>query len=108
MSRTLLSSTETCSATLENLPIDRVRGYGNAEEKLLEIACRQISHRVTSSYAVVSYGGNPADITSSPGYQKLQQVCGTKGCPQVAQLSAAITRGPTVASAKPPATPKSN
>ena len=40
--------------------------------------------------------------------QKLQQICGGKGCPQVAQLSAAISRGPTVASAKAPETPKSN
>ena len=39
--------------------------------------------------------------------QKLQTVC-TKGCPQLAQLSAAITRGPSVAAVKPPATPKSN
>ena len=39
--------------------------------------------------------------------QKLQTLC-RQGCPQVAQLSAAINRGPTVASAKPPATPKSN
>jgi len=39
--------------------------------------------------------------------QKLQTIC-TKGCPQLAQLSAAITRGPSVASVKPPATPKSN
>jgi Tfp pilus assembly protein PilF len=39
--------------------------------------------------------------------QKLQTIC-TKGCPQVAQLSAAITRGPTVAAAKAPASPKSN
>ena len=38
---------------------------------------------------------------------KLQQLC-PGGCPHVAELSAAITRGPTVASAKPPATPKSN
>ena len=40
--------------------------------------------------------------------QKLQSICGAKACPQVAQLSAAITRGPTVASAKAPVTPKSN
>jgi len=40
--------------------------------------------------------------------QKLQQICGAKGCPQIAQLSAAISRGPTVASAKAPETPKSN
>ena len=40
--------------------------------------------------------------------QKLQQICGAKGCPQIAQLSAAISRGPTVASAKVPETPKTN
>jgi Tfp pilus assembly protein PilF len=40
--------------------------------------------------------------------QKLQTICGAKGCPQMAQLSAAITRGPTVASAKAPETPKTN
>jgi len=38
--------------------------------------------------------------------QKLQQICGAKGCPQVAQLSGAISRGPAVASAKVPETPK--
>ena len=38
---------------------------------------------------------------------KLQSIC-PKGCAQYAMLSAAITRGPAVASAKPPATPKSN
>ena len=40
--------------------------------------------------------------------QKLQTICGAKGCPQIAQLSGAISRGPTVASAKTPDTPKSN
>jgi Tfp pilus assembly protein PilF len=40
--------------------------------------------------------------------QKLQTICAKAACPQVAQLSAAITRGPTVASAKAPETPKSN
>ena len=39
--------------------------------------------------------------------QKLQSIC-TKGCPQLTQLSAAITRGPSVAAAKPLASPKSN
>ncbi len=39
--------------------------------------------------------------------QKLQTICRT-GCPQIALLSAAISRGPTVASAKAPETPKSN
>ena len=40
--------------------------------------------------------------------QKLQAICGTKGCPQVAQLSGAISRGPTVAAAKAPPAPKTN
>jgi len=39
--------------------------------------------------------------------QKLQTIC-VKGCPQVAQLSAAINRGPTVAAAKTPEVPKKN
>jgi tetratricopeptide (TPR) repeat protein len=40
--------------------------------------------------------------------KKLQAVCAPKGCPQVGQLSAVISRGPTVAAAKTPDTPKSN
>src|SRR6478672_9582229 len=40
--------------------------------------------------------------------QKLQTICGGKACPQAAQLAAAISRGPTVASANTPASPKSN
>lgn len=39
--------------------------------------------------------------------EKLQKLC-PGGCQQVAALSSAITRGPTVAAAKPPATPKTN
>jgi Tfp pilus assembly protein PilF len=39
--------------------------------------------------------------------QKLQAIC-RQACPQVAQLSAAITRGPTVAAAKAPEVPKKN
>src|SRR3954454_13906661 len=49
-----------------------------------------------------------ATARAQANLQKLQQVCGAKGCPQVAQLSAAISRGPTVASAKAPETPKTN
>ena len=49
-----------------------------------------------------------ASARAQANLQKLQQICGAKGCPQVAQLSAAITRGPTVAAAKAAETPKSN
>ncbi len=49
-----------------------------------------------------------ATARAQANLQKLQTICGAKACPQVAQLSAAITRGPTVASAKAPTSPKSN
>lgn len=38
---------------------------------------------------------------------KLQKLC-TSGCTQAAELSGAIARGPSLAQAKPPATPKTN
>jgi tetratricopeptide (TPR) repeat protein len=53
--------------------------------------------------AMVEMGATPR---AQENLQKLQKICGAKGCPQVAQLSAAISRGPTVASAKAPETPK--
>jgi tetratricopeptide (TPR) repeat protein len=47
-----------------------------------------------------------ATARAQANLQKLQTICGGRACPQLAQLSAAITRGPTVASAKAPDTPK--
>jgi tetratricopeptide (TPR) repeat protein len=49
-----------------------------------------------------------ATARAQENLQKLQGICAAKGCPQIAQLSAAISRGPTVASAKAPDSPKSN
>ena len=49
-----------------------------------------------------------ATARAQANLQKLQTICGGKPCPQVAELSAAITRGPTVASAKAPEIPKTN
>ncbi len=47
-----------------------------------------------------------ATARAQENLQKLQTICGSKGCPEASQLSAAITRGPTVASAKAPESPK--
>ena len=49
-----------------------------------------------------------ATARAQANLQKLRTICGAKGCPQIAQLSAAITRGPTVASATAPEVPKKN
>ena len=48
-----------------------------------------------------------ATARAQANLQKLQTIC-KGGCPQVAQLLAAISRGPTVAAAKAPEGPKSN
>ena len=39
---------------------------------------------------------------------KLQKLCGSAGCPQVAVLSTAIAKGPALAAAKTPDVPKKN
>jgi tetratricopeptide (TPR) repeat protein len=47
-----------------------------------------------------------ATARAQENLHKLQTICGAKGCPQLTQLSTAISRGPTVASAKSPEVPK--
>lgn len=47
-----------------------------------------------------------ATARAQENLQKLQQICGAKSCPQVAQLTAAISRGPTVAAVKTTETAK--
>ena len=49
-----------------------------------------------------------ATARAQANLQRLQGICAKAACPQLAQLSAAINRGPTVASATPPAIPKKN
>ena len=49
-----------------------------------------------------------ATARAQANLQKLQTICGAKSCPQIAQLTAAISRGPSVAQAKVPSTRKSN
>ena len=49
-----------------------------------------------------------ATARAQANLQKLQTICAPKGCPQIAQLSAAISRGPSVASATVPDVPKKN
>jgi Tfp pilus assembly protein PilF len=48
-----------------------------------------------------------ATARAQANLQKLQTIC-KAGCPQIAQLSGAISRGPTVAAVKAPPSPKSN
>lgn len=56
--------------------------------------------------AMVELGAVPR---AKENLAKLQKLCGTAGCPQVAVLSTAIAKGPALAAAKaPPEVPKKN
>ena len=80
--------------------------YGKAirmTNKALQLEPNDPDAIAVQGEAMVEMG---ATARAQANLQKLQTLCGAKACPQVAQLSAAITRGPTVASAKVPETPK--
>jgi Tfp pilus assembly protein PilF len=85
---------------------ERQHLYGKAirmTNKALQLEANDPDAIAVQGEAMVELG---ATARAQANLQKLQQICGAKPCPQVAQLSAAITRGPTVASAKAPETPK--
>jgi Tfp pilus assembly protein PilF len=85
---------------------ERQHLYGKAirmTNKALQLEADDPDAIAVQGEAMVELG---ATARAQANLHKLQQICGAKPCPQVAQLSAAITRGPTVASAKAPATPK--
>jgi tetratricopeptide (TPR) repeat protein len=85
---------------------ERQHLYGKAirmTNKALQLEANDPDAIAVQGEAMVELG---ATARAQANLQKLQQICGARACPQIAQLSAAITRGPTVASAKPPATPK--
>jgi Tfp pilus assembly protein PilF len=73
--------------------------------KALQLEPNDLDAIAVQGEAMVELG---ALARAQQNLQKLQQICGAKGCPQVAQLSAVITRGPTVAAAKTPEVPKKN
>jgi tetratricopeptide (TPR) repeat protein len=85
---------------------EKQRLYGKAvrmTDKALLIEPNDLDAIAVQGEAMVDMG---ATVRAQANLQKLQQICGAKGCAQVAQLSAAISRGPVVASAKTPDSPK--
>ena len=70
----------------------------------LQLEPNDLSALAVQGEAMVELGAIPR---AQQNLAKLQQLCGNT-CPQVAELSNAIARGPTVAAATTPATPKKN
>ena len=81
--------------------------YGKAirmTNKALQLEPNDLDAIAVQGEAMVELG---ATARAQANLQKLQQLC-RMSCPQAAQLSAAISRGPTVAAAKPVDVPKKN
>ena len=72
--------------------------------KALALEPRDRDALVVQGEAMVELGAVPR---AKANLEKLQKLC-PSGCKQLTSLSAAISRGPSVASVKPPASPKTN
>ena len=86
---------------------EKQRLFGKAvrmANKALQIEPNDVVAIAVQGEAMVELG---ATARAQANLQKLQTIC-AKGCPQLTQLSSAISRGPSVAAAKPPPSPKSN
>jgi len=82
--------------------------YGQA----IRLTNKALSLEPTDKDALALQGSAMVELGASARAKevlaKLQKLC-TSGCPQAAELSGAIARGPSLAQAKPPATaPKKN
>ena len=82
--------------------------YGQA----IRLTNRALALEPTDRDALAVQGEAMVELGALPrareNLAKLQKICGTSGCPQVAVLSTAISRGPALAAAKTEATPKKN
>ena len=72
--------------------------------KALALEPRDRDALAVQGEAMVELGAVPR---ARANLEKLQKLC-PSGCQQLAMLSAAISRGPTVAAAKPPPSPETN
>lgn len=87
---------------------ERQQLFGKAirmTSKALAIEPNDVDAIAVQGEAMVELG---AVARAQENLHKLQGLCAARSCPQVAQLSSAISRGPSVASAKPADNTKSN
>jgi tetratricopeptide (TPR) repeat protein len=82
--------------------------YGQA----IKLTNKALALEPTDRDAIAIQGEAMVELGALPrakeNLAKLQKLCGTAGCPQVAVLSAAIAKGPAMAAAKTPEVPKTN
>ena len=82
--------------------------YGQA----IKLTNKALSLEPTDREAIAVQGEAMVELGALPrakeNLARLQKLCGSAGCPQVAVLSTAIAKGPALAAAKTPDVPKKN
>ncbi|HVF37051.1 MAG TPA: hypothetical protein VNA29_03820 [Sphingomicrobium sp.] len=84
------------------------RLYGQA----IRLTNKALALEPTDRKALLVQGEAMVELGALPrareNLAKLQKLCGTTGCAEIAVLSTVIARGPALAAAKTPPTPKTN
>ncbi|MEO0367793.1 MAG: DegV family protein [Pseudomonadota bacterium] len=81
----------------EITPVDMVRGYSNAVERLLEYCCDRALEGLKTPFINISIAGDPLSLNTYTNFKRLQKVChdtNTKLLVGVMTLAAAINLGP--------------
>ena len=93
------------------IDLARIAEHQKLFGKAIRLASKALDLEPNDVNALEVQGQAMAELGAIPRAKedlaKLQKLC-VSGCPQAAELSAAITRGPVVADAKPAETPKAD
>lgn len=64
-----------CGYGDETKPVDKVRGYEPAIDKLFNYAIRRVEQGLLAPYLSISYAGNLDDVSQFPRYAELKAAC---------------------------------
>ena len=68
-----------CGYGDETKPVDKVRGFEPAVEKLFAYAVRRVNRGLMSPYLSISYAGELNELKEFSGFQQLQEACQQNG-----------------------------
>lgn len=80
----------------ETQPVAKIRSYERAVERLFRHVAHQIERGIDTRHVCISYGGDPAQIPTLPGYESLARVAAERGIellPSVMSATAAVNAG---------------
>lgn len=86
-----------CGYGDETKPVDKVRGFEPAAQKLFAYAVRKIEQGLMAPYLSVSFAGEMKDLRALPGYDQLSAACqeaGVELLASVMSVTAGVNMGP--------------